>query len=138
LVWILKLNLKTDLDLKSLLFNIKKLNFTFEKVKKRNHPDQYNLLNLEQGIELLHILDKSALIPELEAKYAELNPFIQLNCCICMEDKCETEMCKMRIKVGETSQNSCDCNTDICGECIKLITKCPTCRTQFTHRSWVK
>ena len=139
LVWILKLNNKTDMDLNSLLYNMKKLNFTFEKVKKRNQPDQYNLLNLEQGKELLHILDKSALIPELEAKYAELNPFSQLNCCVCLMDKCETEMAKMRKKVDDIWVNSCACNTDICGECIKLIgNKCPTCRSQFTAFAWVK
>jgi hypothetical protein len=146
IVWILRLNCKAnyqvntgDFTLQSLLIQLRNLNFTFEKVIKRNRPDQYNLLNLEQGKELLYILEKEHLIPELEAKIAQLNPFIQLNCCVCLEDKCETEMCKMRIKVGDTYQNSCKCNTDICGECIKLIgNRCPTCRTQFTNRSWVK
>jgi hypothetical protein len=140
IIWVWRLNAVNtgDFTIKTLLYHLNKLHYTFEKVKKRNHPDQYNILNLEQGKELLYILDKGDLIPELEAKIAELNPFTQLECCICLTSKCETEMCKMRIKVGENYQNCCACNTDICGECIKNITKCPTCRTQFTHRSWVK
>jgi hypothetical protein len=146
IVWILRLNCKAnyqvntgDFTLQSLLIQLRNLNFTFEKVIKRNRPDQYNLLNLEQGKELLYILEKEHLIPELEAKYAELNPFTQLNCCVCLMDKCETEMAKMRKKVDDIWVNGCACNTDICGECIKLIgNKCPTCRSPFTAFTWVK
>jgi hypothetical protein len=142
IIWVWRLEKKSSLfknvGINFFISELKKLNFTFEKVKNRNDPDRNQLLNLEQGIELLCILDKEVLIPEFEAKFAELNNFTQLECCICLTSKCETEMCKMRRKIGDVYQLSCECKTDICGECIQKIHICPTCREEFTHRTWVK
>ena len=122
-----------------LCLNMEMRNYTISKMKKRRNPDKYNLLNLEQLHEIAYCLDKPEWIAELTEKYNEMNNFPQMNCCICLMDKCETEMVKMRKKVDGISTNSCACNTDICCDCIKLISnKCPTCRTQFNSCCWLK
>ena len=138
IVWVWKLQRKGIFpQLSNFLTELTKLDYTLDKRKKRNHPDNYNLLSLEQGKELLYILELENLIPDSEAKYQEINNFGKKDCCICFDTKCETEMVKMRIKNDEDKyENACNCKTDICCVCIKQINKCPTCRAQFTHRSW--
>jgi hypothetical protein len=140
IIWVWKLENKSSLftNINFFISELRKLNYTFEKVKNRQNPERNQLLNLEQGIEFLYILDKEDLIPEFKAKFAELNPFTQLECCICMDTKCETEMGIMRRKIGNIYQNSCECKTDICGVCLYKISKCPTCREGFTGFKWVK
>ena len=122
-----------------LYLNMECRNFTISKLKKRNHPDTYNLLSLEQFHEIAYCMDKPEWIEELTAKYNEINSFIQVNCCICMEDRCETEMAKMCKKVDGKWVDGCECKINMCIGCVKkLEKKCPTCRAQFTNYSWVK
>jgi hypothetical protein len=123
---------------KAMITHIELRHYTISKLKKRNNPDTNNLLSLEQLHELAYLLDKPEWIAELTQKYNESNPFTKTDCCICMVSKCETELTKMRIKVFENWENSCNCNIDMCVDCITKINKCPTCRTGFTHFGWVK
>jgi len=125
-------------NFQTLLSDLGKMNITIEKLEKRTN-DHYTLLNLEQFHELLYCLDKEEWVNYSTEWYNQRNPFTQLNCCVCLMDKCETEMAKMYKKVDGKWVNNCACNTDICGDCIKLIgNKCPTCRTIFTAYNWVK
>jgi len=141
LIWSWKLSNTTQFiyTANDIYLNMECRNFTISKLKKRNHPDTFNLLSLEQFHEIAYCLDKPEWIDEMTAKYNEINNFRQMNCCVCLMDKCETEMCKMRKKEDGKWVDGCACKTDMCETCIKLIgNKCPTCRAQFTAYAWIK